>query len=218
MMADLALYVGEKNVSSWSMRAWVALTDKGVAFEERTVRLVGDHDRARRWAIGPTGRVPVLHHGSRVIPDSLAILEYVEETFPPPAHPALWPAEFEARARARWLAATMHSSFLALRESMSFNLCFLPKPPAATPAALDEAREVLALWEAALAERRLPGPFLVGPFSGADVMFAPVVWRLTAFAVAGSDTARAYMQAVLARPSVAAWMDAAKALEPVEEE
>src|SRR5574341_857896 len=103
MKDGLVIHIGEKNVSSWSMRAWVALVEKGVPFEERTIRLVEDHDRAQRREVSPTGRVPVLHHGEVVIPDSLAIIEYLEETFPPPAHPALWPADRKARARARWL-------------------------------------------------------------------------------------------------------------------
>jgi glutathione S-transferase len=77
------LYVGEKNLSSWSMRAWVALTWKGVPFEERTIVLSQDTTRAERRKVSPTGKLPVLHHGGLVIPDSLAIIEYLEETFPP---------------------------------------------------------------------------------------------------------------------------------------
>ncbi len=88
MKDDLILYVGEKNISSWSMRAFVALHAKGLPFEERTIPLREDKDRARRRKISPTGRVPVLHHGDLVVPDSLAIIEYLEETFPPPDHPA----------------------------------------------------------------------------------------------------------------------------------
>jgi glutathione S-transferase len=212
------LYIGEKNVSSWSMRPWVALTWKGVDFEERTIRLVEDRDQAERLRISPTGLVPVLHHDGLVIHDSLAILEYVEETFPPPGHSPLWPVERAPRARARSLAATMHSAYPALRESMSFNLCFLPERPRASLPALAEARDVLELWEGALAAREIPGPFLVGPFSGADVLFAPVVWRLTAFGVPASRPAAAYMEAVLAEPAVEAWMAAARALPPVAEE
>jgi glutathione S-transferase len=215
MHAKLVLYVGEKNVSSWSMRAWVALTHKRIEFEERPIALVGERDGARLRAVSPTGEVPVLHHGERVVPDSLAILEYVEETFPAPRWPALWPADADDRARARWLAAAMHSGFPKLRESMSFNLCFLPERPPASREGLGEAGEVLALWEAALAARSQPGPFLVGPFSGADVIFAPVVWRLTAFGVPAGPAAAAYMRAVLGEPSVRPWLDAARALPPV---
>src|SRR5258708_34240403 len=112
MARDLVLYVGERNISSWSMRGWLALTHKGVTFEERTIALKEDKDRSRGRKVSPSGKLPVLHHGSIVVPDSLAIIEYLEETFPAPQHPALWPAAGAARAHARWLAAAMHSGFM----------------------------------------------------------------------------------------------------------
>jgi len=216
----LVLYTGEKNVSSWSMRAFIALSEKGVPFEERTISLREDKDRARRLAVSPTGKVPVLHHGERIIPDSLAIIEYLEETFPPPDHPALWPADGDERARARWLSAAMHSGFLKLRESLSFNLCFLPSPPPATPEALDEAVLILGLWEQSLRGKKTPGPFLFGRFGAVDAMYAPVVVRLTSFHVPANSTpnAGAYMTDVLRHPSVRGWMDVARALPPVERE
>ena len=220
MSEPLVLYVGEKNVSSWSMRGWVALKHKGVPFEERTISLLADHDRAERRRVSPTGRVPVLHHGTIVVPDSLAIIEYLDEAFPAPAHPPMWPHDRARRAHARWLAATMHSGFAALRESMSFNLCFLPKRPEPTAAALREAAEMLALLEAALTANDRPGPYLFGDFTAADVMYATAAWRLVAFGVETRDTPRAgaYLHAVLEHPAVAAWLDAARALPPVEHE
>src|SRR5262245_21010358 len=113
------LYVGEKNISSWSMRGFLAVVHKKVPFQEREISLPGDPGRARRREVSPTGKVPVLHHerpeGRLVIPDSLAIIEYLEETLPPPAHPALWPADPARRARARWMAAAMHSGYPKLR-------------------------------------------------------------------------------------------------------
>jgi len=217
MSQPLVLYIGEKNVSSWSMRAWVALTFKGVPFQERTILLGDDKDRAHRRKVSPTGKVPVLHHGGIVIPDSLAILEYLEETFPPPAHPALWPEPPRLRARARWLAAAMHSGYPKIREGMSFNLCFLPEIPPAPPEALAESRELLSLWEQVLAEPdRGGGPFLCGAFSGADVMFATAAARLRAFGVSTADWpgARSWIAAVLDAPPVKLWMDAARALPP----
>src|SRR5262249_14079098 len=116
----LVLYTGEKNVSSWSMRGYLAVVEKEVPFEERPLAITEDKDRSGRRAVSPTGKVPVLHHGDRVIPDSLAILEYLEETFMPPKYKALWPSDPGQRAHARWLAAAMHSGFMKLRESMSF--------------------------------------------------------------------------------------------------
>ena len=220
MQDKLIIHIGEKNISSWSMRGFVALAAKELDFEERTISLREDKDRSRRLAVSPTGKVPVLHHTigneTRVIPDSLAIIEYLEETFPPPKHLPLWPADAGQRARARSLAAMMHSGFMKLRDSMSFNLCFLEKPPAATPEALAEAAEIIGHWEKALAQKTVPGPFLFGSFGAADVMFAPVVWRLTAFKVATVATPRsaAYMMAVLGHPAVRRWMDPARELGP----
>jgi glutathione S-transferase len=213
------LYIGEKNVSSWSMRAWVALTWKGVPFEERTILLTQDKTRAERRKVSPTGKLPVLHHGGLVIPDSLAIIEYLEETFPPPSYPALWPADRTLRVRARWLAASMHSGFMKIRDGMSFNLCFLPRVPEAPPEALVEAQEVLGLWESALTRpERRGGPYLCGAFCAADVMFATMAVRLTAFGVPASDYphAKEYLTAVLAAPPVKAWMDEATKLPPRE--
>jgi glutathione S-transferase len=211
------LYIGEKNLSSWSMRAWVALTWKGVPFEERTIVLAQDKTRAQRRKVSPTGKLPVLHHGGLVIPDSMAIIEYLEETFPPPSYPALWPSDRALRARARWLAASMHSGFMKIRDGMSFNLCFLPQVPEASPEAQAEAQDVLALWETVLSigDRR-GGPYLCGAFCAADVMFATMAERLRAFRVPTSDypQARAYIAAVLEAPPVAAWMEAARSLPP----
>lgn len=219
MSEKLTLYVGEKNISSWSMRGWLAVVEKGLEFEEVGIVMRQDKDRAVRRKVSPTGKLPVLHHGSLVIPDSAAIIEYLEETFPPPKHPALWPSDRGERAHARWLAAAMHSGFPMLRESLSFNLCFLPAPPRATEAGLAEAREILGLWDAALSKKRADGPFLFGPYGAADIMYTPVVWRLTAFKVPVADFPRpaAYMKAVLDRPSVKRWMDAARVLTPVED-
>jgi glutathione S-transferase len=218
MNDDLVLYIGEKNVSSWSMRGWLAMVHKGIRFQERTIELVRDKDRSRRRAVSPTGKVPVLHHGELVVPDSLAILEYLEETFPPPAHPPLWPSGSPERSRARWMAAAMHSGFLKLREGMSFNLCFLSHPPPPPAEALEEAQEMLALFEGALAMKKSPGAFLFGPFCAADILYAPAAVRLTSFKVPVDRTplAATYLEEVLAHPPVARWLQEARALPPRE--
>ncbi len=223
MSDKLILHIGEKNVSSWSMRPYVALTAKGVEFEERTIEIRRDKTRVKRREIGPTGKLPVLHHvldggQTRIIPDSLAIIEYVEELFTLPKYRPMWPADIGARAQARWLSAAMHSGFGQLRESMSFNLCFLPQPPAATKEALAEAAEMLEYWEAALSSKSAEGDFLCGGFGAVDAMYAPAVVRLTAFKVPVEATPRAadYMKSVLAHQAVKRWMDPARALPPVD--
>ena len=58
MPDNLIIYVGEKNISSWSMRGYLALAAKELEFEERTISLREDKDRSRRLAVSPTGKVP----------------------------------------------------------------------------------------------------------------------------------------------------------------
>jgi len=217
-MADPVLYIGEKNISSWSMRAWLGMQIKGLRFEERTIELRHDKDRRRRRSVSPTGRVPVLHHGDLIVPDSLAILEYLEETFPPPLHPSLWPSARKPRTHARWLAASMHSGFTKLREGMSFNHCFLPEPPAPPQDALQDAAEMLRFFEDALERKTVPGEFLFGGFGGVDAMFAPAVVRLVTFRASTAATPRAgdYLSAVLGHPPVERWLKEARALPPCE--
>jgi glutathione S-transferase len=111
----------------------------------------------------------------------------------------------------------MHSGFMKVREGMSFNLCFLPQVPQASPEALAEAQEVLALWETVLAlPDRRGGPYLCGAFCAADVLFATMAERLRAFGVPMSDypRAREYTATVLGAPPVKGWLDAARALPP----
>ncbi|HEX6141999.1 MAG TPA: glutathione S-transferase, partial [Geminicoccaceae bacterium] len=117
--ASPVLVIGNKNYSSWSLRAWIALKLSGLAFEEILVRLStpesGDELRRR----SPSGRVPVLIHGDLVIPESLAIIEYAAELAP---GAGLWPEDRAARAEARAVAAEMHAGFQALRHHLPMNL------------------------------------------------------------------------------------------------
>jgi len=67
-------------------RAVIALTEKGVAFERIDIDLANKPD----WflAISPLGKTPVLQVGDVPIFESAVILEYLEETYPKPLHPA----------------------------------------------------------------------------------------------------------------------------------
>src|SRR5262249_11659332 len=95
-MAEFTLLIGDKNYSSWSLRAWILLKHMGLDFEEQSVRLdtPGFRDEVARF--GPSGRVPVLLHGDLRVWDSIAICEYVAEITG-----RAWPRVAEARALAR---------------------------------------------------------------------------------------------------------------------
>lgn len=98
----LQLYTYWRSSASWRVR--IALQLKGLAYEPRFVHLVrdgGEQHHSDYLAINPQGRVPVLVDGDRVITQSLAIIEYLDET---QREPALLPVDAAARAQARALA------------------------------------------------------------------------------------------------------------------
>jgi glutathione S-transferase len=210
-MAELTLVVASKNYSSWSLRPYLALAHVGQPFREVVVPL-GAADTARSVArYSPSGRLPALHHGELVIWDSLAICEYLAETFP---EARLWPQAAAARAHARSVVAEMHSGFQALREHMPMNIR-ARKPGRERPPAVEEnIARIQAVWAECRGRFGQGGPFLYGHFTIADAFFAPVVTRFVTYGVALEALGQAYRDAVLAVPAFQAWAEAGKA-EPV---
>lgn len=200
------LVVGNKNYSSWSLRPWLLLRHHGVAFDERRIPLDTPQFAVEVAAWSPTGHVPALRHGQIAIWDSLAICEYVNETF---LAGAGWPAEAAARAHARAVSAEMHAGFQALRTAMPMN-CRRRKP---TPAiAADTRRDidrVFALWQDSRRRFGAAGAFLFGGFSIADAMYAPVALRFLSYGVELDAHARAYVDALLGLDALQEWLRAA---------
>jgi glutathione S-transferase len=105
------------------MRPWVLLRQAGIAFEEVMLRF-DSFDTDSRFKAGlkditPVGKVPVLVNEGFAVWDTLAIAEYVAEQFP---EKNLWPANPQARARARSVCAEMHSGFAGLRSACPMDL------------------------------------------------------------------------------------------------
>lgn len=205
----LTLYIGNKNYSSWSMRPWVLMRQHGIAFQEVMLRFdgFGPESQFKQAALraSPAGKVPVLADGELVIWDTLAIAEYLAE-----AHPEkpLWPRERAARARARSLAAEMHSGFGSLRQHCVMNIeARLPEVGAKVLAEQAGVRADLARLDAAWSNalQRSGGPFLFGEFGIVDAFFAPVATRMRTYGLPLSAAAQGYVDRVLAVPGVAAW-------------
>jgi glutathione S-transferase len=211
----LKLYIGNKNYSSWSMRPWVLLTQAGIAFEEVMARFdsfAPDSDFKKIIGpVSPVGKVPALVDGDLVVWDTLAIAEYLAEKFP---DKQLWPADIQARARARSICAEMHSGFAALRSACPMNIeASLPEIGQLAwrdkPAVRADVARLVAMWSELLAQHG--GSMLFGGFSVADAYFAPVVMRLKGYALPVPDDIAAYMGRVCALPGVKAWVQGALA-------
>jgi glutathione S-transferase len=202
----LTLFIGNKNYSSWSMRPWIAMKVAGIAFDEEVISLDAKDFKARVSKISGTGKVPVLTDGEIHVWESLAILDHLAETFP---KARLWPAEPQARAHARAIAAEMHAGFVALRRHCPMNMWRPPKMRELTPEAAADVRRIDAIWTDCRRRFGVQGSFLFGPFGAADAMYAPIVSRFQTYAVEVGPAGQAYMQAVSALPAWKEWRAAA---------
>jgi glutathione S-transferase len=202
----LTLVIGDKNLSSWSLRPWMLLKHAGLDFEE--IRLQLDtplfHEQIVRYS--GARRVPVLLDGDRQIWDSLAICEYANELTGGKA----WPDESAARAHARAVSAEMHSGFQALRTAWSMRAAVTGlKVPLSADGSADVAR-IDSIWSDCLARHGTSGPWLFGRYSIADAMYAPVVLRFNSYGAEVSSAARAYMAVALADSVLQEWIRGAE--------
>ncbi|MGE0753289.1 MAG: glutathione S-transferase family protein [Variibacter sp.] len=192
------LYIGNKNYSSWSLRPWLLMTERGIPFNEKLMRFEPDTYAAFR-KFSPTGLVPVLHDGDTVIWESLGITEYLAER-----HDGIWPADAKVRAWARCAAAEMHGGFSSLRARCTMNIGVrirLDSIPAPLQRDIDRLSE---LWSEGLS--RFGGPFLAGSaFTAVDAFFAPVAFRIQTYSLVLDDAPAAYAARLLNLPSMQAW-------------
>ncbi len=209
----LELFIGDKNYSTWSMRPWLVLQHFDIPFKEHLIPF--DHfepDSQFKHSIlkiNPTGKVPALVDNGFLVWDTLAICEYLAEKFP---EKHLWPIEHKQRARARSIAAEMHSGFMALRSTCEMNI------------EADLTEVGIRLWheniklrqdvqriEQLWSERPAIDSFLCGAeFSIADAFYAPMVMRFIGYGIPLSNFSQQYVQKILSVPAVQQWINEAK--------
>jgi glutathione S-transferase len=197
------LVIGNKNYSSWSLRAWFLLKEAGFDFEEHRIPLDTDTTAGEIAAFSPAGQVPVLILDDQVIWDTLAIAETVAERWP---EKALWPDEPAARAHARSVSAEMHSGFLALREAMPMNCRAMGRKVALTDDVAADIDRIFAIWSDCHHRYGDQGDWLFGRFSVADAMFAPVVLRFRTYGINLSESASVYPARLLESAALQDWL------------
>jgi glutathione S-transferase len=206
----LVLYVDAFWANSWDCAPYVALREKGVVFSTAVamVREGAISPQVRRQAI--TGLEPVLQHDEFWIAESSAIIEYVEEAFPAPAYPRVFPEDIKVRARARQLMSWMRMEHNELRhERQSTNVFYPPaKPlPPLGPLAQQQADELFGVIE-----RLGPSPSggLLGAWCIADVDVSFALHRLIRTGYDVPPTIRRYAEAMWQRPSVKEYVEHAR--------
>ena len=206
----LALVIGNKNYSSWSMRPWVLMREAKIPFEEVPLKFDESGGGLRVAGIerySAAGKVPVLLIDGEPVWDTLAICETVAELYPAKQ---LWPRDERARRVARSVCAEMHSGFQALRGAMPMNIRGRYPGKGLNEKSGKDIQRVVAIWSDCRARFGKGGPFLFGAFGIPDAFYAPVVMRFQTYAVEVPPAVRAYREAVQSLAAVREWCDAAR--------
>ncbi len=206
-MASAALTIASKNYGSWSLRGWLLCKLAGLEFEEQSVASDDPSTRAELLLLSPSFLVPCLTHNGIKIWDTLAIAEYLDETFP---KAGLLPKEKVARAHCRSICGEMHSGFTNLRSALPMNLKAHHPGFKIWAGAQADIDRVISIWRESLAASK--GPYLFGKTpSMADAMFAPVVTRFITYDVKLDSDCAAYCKAIMALPAMKEWREGAMA-------
>ena len=199
----LHLYVDSLFTSPYAMSVFVALREKGLAFETLTLDLdAGQNQAADYVQRSLTQRVPTLVDGEFALSESSAITEYLDQAYP---ETRVYPADVQQRARARQVQAWLRSDLLPIRQERSTLVVFCgQKRPPLSAEAQAAATKLISAAQALLADNR---EYLCGQWSIADVDLAVMLNRLILNGDAMPAQLVAYAQRQWQRPSVREWVE-----------
>jgi len=201
------LVIGNKNYSSWSLRAWLLLREAGIDFDEHRIVLDTESTRTEISEYTPAGRVPVLILDDAKVWDSMAIAETVAERWP---DRKLWPVDPGQRAYARSISAEMHSGFDVLRARMPMNCRAMGRKVPLPDELTADIDRIIAIWSECHRKYSGDAGWLFGHFTIADAMFAPVVLRFRTYGINLPESAGYYPHRVLESPALQEWLAAAE--------
>ncbi|NCE91881.1 glutathione transferase [Pseudomonas sp. L13] len=199
----LHLYVDSLFTSPYAMSVFVALREKGLAFETLILDLDARQNQAADFAQRSlTQRVPTLVDGDFALSESSAITEYLDQAYP---ETSVYPADVQQRARARQVQAWLRSDLLPIRQERSTLVVFCgQKKPPLSAEAQAAATKLISAAQALLADNR---EYLCGQWSIADVDLAVMLNRLILNGDAVPTQLVAYAQRQWQRPSVREWVE-----------
>jgi glutathione S-transferase len=201
------LIIGNKNYSSWSLRAWLILVESDIDFDEVRICLDTPRFTAEIAEFSAAGRVPVLLLDEQPVWDTLAIAETLAERWP---EKNLWPDDPAVRAHARSICAEMHAGFSTLRDAMPMNCRAMGRKVALPDELVADIDRIFDIWSDCHRRYSSDGNWLFGRFSIADAMYAPVVLRFRTYGINLPASAAAYPARLLESPALQDWLAAAE--------
>ncbi len=217
------LIIGNKNYSSWSLRAWLLLKAFNINFDEQLIELFHPSAIPILDEHAPTGKVPVLVYGENdekvTVWDTLAIAMHINDYF---TNVDVWTGLSRSETKSNTsirinsaycqsIVAEMHSGLMGIRSDMPMNIRAIAKiqPSAACLKDIARIEEIFA----DCLKSRSTDSYLFGPFTAADAFFAPVILRLQTYADASDivlkPTTKQYCETMLNNPHLQAWREAA---------
>lgn len=199
-MAKSLLTISSRNYSSWSLRGWLLCKLAGLDFDAVSLPLDDASARAELLLLSPSFLTPCLTHDGIKVWDTLAIAEFLNETFP---EAGLVPADRGERSHCRSICGEMHSGFANLRAALPMNLKARHPGFKVWAGAQSDIDRITAIWRECLSASA--GPFLFGELTMADAMYAPVCTRFVTYDVPLDPVSAAYRDRILALPYMKEW-------------
>ncbi len=193
------LRIANKNYSSWSLRPWLLMKDRGIPFVEKLHYFSSPGTPNTFDTLSPSAKMPVLVSKGFSIWDTLSIVEYLAEEYSD-----VWPTEKINRAWARSACAEMHSSFFALRNECSMSVGVRVRLHQMSTALHSDIARIESLWADGF--DRFEGIWLAGDqFSAVDAFFGPVAFRFRTYGILLGDRSQAYVERLLSHPAMIEW-------------
>jgi glutathione S-transferase len=205
-MAEATLTISSKNYSSWSLRGWLLCRMADLDFEEKPVAPDDAEARQELLLLSSSVLVPRLVHGDVTVWDTLAIGEYLAEIAP---ESGILPTDRAVRAHCRAVSGEMHSGFYNLRSALPMNLKARHENFKIFSGARPDVERIRTIWTECL--EKYGGPYLFGPLSLADAMYAPVCTRFRTYGVPLDPALTAYCERIFEWPLMQEWTAGAMA-------
>lgn len=198
----MLLYVDRKFASPYAMSVFVALHEKGIPFDMRTVDMQAGAMRTPEYAATSlTQRVPTLVDGDFALSESSAITEYLEEVYP---GARLYPADPKLRARARQVQAWLRSDLMPIRIERPTDVIFYR--PSREPLSAEAQRMARVLFDVASALLPAGSDHLCGEWCLADTDLALMLNRLAMNGDPVPERLAQYAKRQWQRPTVQRWV------------